>query len=124
MSHFFIKGIIRSLKLEAKIIFLDKAGFQLENSNYRIWRNYNEEIIGDGKNKLKERINLILAVNDSIIIHYRRIDKTVNHDTFIEFLEEMIDKIGKNNIKNYLIVMDNAKCNFHKEVKKFELKKS
>ena len=49
-------------------------------------------------------------------------NKSLRHDSFIDFLKELLDKIGDKDIKNYIFVMDNAKChlhNLHKDVKKF-----
>lgn len=43
LSHFFIKGIVRSLKLGLKLIFIDETGFQLENNNYYCWRCYKKK---------------------------------------------------------------------------------
>lgn len=121
LSHFFIKGIVRSLKLGLKLIFIDETGFQLENNNYYCWRCYKEEIQGGATIKLKDRINLISAVDDKEIIHFKIINKTVKHNDFIDFMEEMKDKIGENEIKKYVLIMDNAKYHLHKQVKKFVL---
>ena len=46
-------------------------------------------------------------------------NKSLRHDAFIDFLKELVDKIGDKGINNYIIVMDNAKCHLHQNVKKF-----
>ena len=64
-----------------------------------------------------DRINLISAVDDEEIIYFKLMNKTIKHNDFIDFLEEMKDKIGENEIKNCLLIMDITKYHLNKEVK-------
>ena len=121
MAHFFIKGILRCIKLGLKFIFIDESGFQLSNNNYYCWRTYEKEIFGRASIKLKERINLIVAADDKKIIHYKILNKTVKQEDFIEFLEGLNTKICENEKKNYILITDNAKCHLTEEVKKVVL---
>ena len=122
MAHFFIKGILRSIKLGLKFIYIDETGFQLSNNNYYCWRTYKKEVFGNASIKLKERINLILAADDKKIIHYKILNKTVKQSDFIEFLEGLNTKICENEKKNYILIIDNAKCHLTEEVKNVVLK--
>ena len=122
MFHFFLKGISRAFKLEMKLIYIDESSFKLSNNNYYQWRSENEIILGGAENELKKQMNMILGIDEEKIVHYKLINDTINSDIFCRFLEEMISKIGKHDMKNYLIIMDNAKCHISKKTKKFCLK--
>ena len=60
---------------------------------------------------------MISATDDKNIMHYKIVDKPINNVIFKEFINEMISKIGAGNIKNYLIIFDNAKCHIAKSQK-------
>ena len=122
MKHFFIKGIIRGLKQNLNLIFIDETGFQLNNNNYYTWRNYDEDILGGPKKDMKKKINMILAVDDNKILNYNLLNESVNSKNFLDFLDELKTKIGEINIKNYIIVLDNAKYHLEKSVKEYALK--
>ena len=121
MRFLFIKGILRALNFGLKILFIDETGFKLNNANYYQWRKRKELISGGGKEELKKQMNMILGIDNNKIIHSMITDDTINHNIFIKFLEDLINKIGRNNIKKYIIVMDNAKCHIHRDVRKFAL---
>ena len=99
MAYFFIKGILRSIKLGLKFIYIDGTGFQLSNNNYYCWRTYKKEVFGNASIKLNEWINLILAADDKKIIHYKILNRTVKQADFIEFLEGLNTKICENEKK-------------------------
>ena len=121
MRHLFIKTIVRSLNFGLKILFIDETGFKLDNANYYQWRKKKDIISGGGKEELKKQINMILAIDNEKILYNMITDDSINHNNFIAFLNDLINKVGRNNIKNYIIVMDNAKCHIDKEVRKFAL---
>ena len=120
MKHFFIKGIIRGLKQKLKLIFIDETGFQLINNNYYTWRD--DDILGGPKKDMKKKINMILAVDDNKIINCKLLNESVNSINFLEFLDELKTKIGEENIKDYLLILDNAKYHLVKKVKEYALK--
>ena len=111
MKHLFIKCISKSINNGLKFIFLDESGFKLENNNYFAWRKKNEDLTGGATKGLKIKLNLILAINDSKIIHYYLTYDPINQANFPIFLEEMKNKIEPIESKNYIIILDNAR--FH-----------
>ena len=64
-------------------------------------------------------MNMIYAIVDKNIVHYKIVHKLINNVIFKEFNNEMISKIGAGNIKNYLVIFDNAKCHIAKNTKKY-----
>ena len=94
MEFLFIRGIIRSLELKLNLIFVDETGFNIQNNNFHTWRARNEEILNGPKYKVKERINLILSVSKEKIIHKKFVKGPVNSEVFLDFLDEMINKIS------------------------------
>ena len=102
-------------KKPGKIYFFDPQGLVIEKNDDVIV----ETAMGDeiGKVVIANR-----EIDEEKIVHYKLINDTINSDIFCRFLEEMISKIGKNDIKNYLIIMDKAKCHILKKTKKFYLK--
>ena len=123
MTHFFIKGIVRSLVFDLKLLFIDETAFKLANNNYFTWRKRGETIIGGAENNLRKQMNMISAIDDKSIVHYKIVDKPINNEIFKKFIDEMIVKIGTANIKNYLIIFDNAKCHIAKSTKKYLIEK-
>lgn len=116
MSFVFIRIFFRCLYLNLNFIFLDETGFLLENNNYYTWRNENECVIGGPKNKVKERLNLILASSKDKIIHQKFLKKSIDTKTFIEFLNELIEQINEDERKKIIIAMDNASFHVGHEV--------
>ena len=51
--------------------------------------------------KLKNKINLILAINDEDIVYYYFTSKNINSQVMQKFFEDLVEKIG-NDIKNML----------------------
>jgi hypothetical protein len=93
----------------------------LENNNYYIWGKKNEDIIGGASKNLKNKLNLILSINDEKIIHHYITKESITHNNFIEFLGEMKEKFNEEELKNYLIILDNAKFHLNKEVIKYAI---
>ena len=123
MKFFFIKGITRAINQGLKFIYLDETGFQLANNNYYDWRRINEDIYGGAKNNLQKKINFILAVDEKKVIHYKFTTNSINQNIFIDFLKEMNEKLSIQEMKNYVIIMDNAKYHTTNRVKKYAYKK-
>ena len=123
MKIFFLKGILRAIKLNFIILYIDETVFKLTNNNYYEWRYKDELIIGGAENELKKQLNLIFAIDVENIIHYQFENNPINKLEFKKFLERIIEKIGENKIKDYLIIYDNAKCHIAKLIKKFVLDK-
>lgn len=116
-SFVFIKVIARALFLKMKIIYLDETNFQLENNNLRIWRKPNETLYFKSLNR--GRKNLILAVTKEEILLYKINNGTNRSSDFFEFMKILIEKINKEDLPNYLIVMDNCSIHLTKQLKDF-----
>lgn len=123
MTYFFIKGIVRALTFDLKLLFIDETAFKLANNNYYCWRKRDEVVIGQAENNLKKQMNMIAAIDDQNIVHYKIVKDPINNIIFKEFINEMLEKIGTGNIPNYLIIMDNAKCHIAKSTKKYMIDK-
>ena len=124
MTYFFIKGIVRGLSLQFKLLFIDETAYKLVNNNYYNWRKKDEMVIGGAENDLKKQLNMISAIDDTNVVHYKFSDNPVNNKVFKNFMNELCEKIGQDNIKNYLIIFDNAKCHIAKTTKKFLIEKN
>lgn len=119
MAFIFIRIFLKSLSLNLNIIFLDETGFLLENNNYFTWRQNNETICKGPKNKLKERLNLILAVSNQKIIRKAFYKNSIYTKFFIEFLKGIINPMTEEEIRKTIIIMDNATFHISNEVIQF-----
>ena len=102
MLAIFIKVIIRSIKLGLKLIFIDETGFQLGNNNYYDWREYDELIFGGAKSDQKDRINLILAIDDEKILHQKLTKENIITKLMIVFLQNYWRKFQKKNLNTQI----------------------
>lgn len=120
MSYGFIIGIIRAIESKLNIIFIDECGFQLENSNLKMWRKNGEEILGGPENNLKKRINLILAINkkEILLAHYYK-NETVTSKEFLAFLKDLRNTISKKEMDRSILILDNATYHCSKDIKKY-----
>ena len=111
---FFLKIFCRAIRFGLKFIFLDESGFFLHNNHFRNWVENKEEIyfynIGNKK------LNLLLAVSNENIIHYKIQEENTNSYNFNKFMKELIEKIDKNDIQNYVVIMDNCSCHLTNEL--------
>ena len=106
----FIKIIYKSLVNGFDLIFVDESTVRLNNSSFKCWRHYSEQIYF-GKNN-SGKINLILSVTKNEIFHYQLIEENTNSTIFLNFMKSLNDKIKKMKEKNYILIMDN--CTIHK----------
>lgn len=118
MGYSFIIGIIKAIESKLNIIFIDETGFEIVNNHLYMWRKKGEQITGGPKKEIKKRINLILAMDKKEIIYgqYYR-NTSIGSNEFIDFIKEIISKIGREKIENSLFVMDNASYHLSKKVK-------
>ncbi len=111
---FFLKIILRCIKIGLTLIYIDESGFFTKNDNYRTWRKDNQCIyykINDNK-----KINLIMAVGQNKIYHYKLNTKNTNSIEFKNFMEELVFKFKKDEIKNYVFVLDNLSAHLTDEM--------
>ena len=52
----YLKTISRSLSKGLKFIFIDETGFVLENTNMKIFRRADDEILEGSKNNIKKKL--------------------------------------------------------------------
>ena len=117
MANIFLKIIIRAIKLNYTLIFLDESKIQQVNSNLHCWRGNNDYIFNNSNSRKKT--NLLLAVSPNGFIHYKINDKNTNTHNFKIFFEELIGKIGEEQKKNSIFIMDNLSCHVSVKMKKF-----
>ena len=114
-SFCFIKLIIKCMKLNFKLIFVDESSVQSYNSNYCTWRLKDEDIYYKIDNKKK----LIAAVGESELIHYEINEQDTNELVFLKFMKNLKMKLEKNNISQYVVILDNLSCHKTPLLKKF-----
>lgn len=117
VSLCFIKIIIKCLKLNYKLIFVDESSIQCNNNNFKTWRKPDQTIyynIGSTKKK-----NLIATVDENSIIHYMINDENTNENCFLKFMDELKNKIIEKNITQYVIILDNLSCHKTTLLKKY-----
>ena len=105
MSFFFLKIILRALKFDANLVFVDEAGFYVSNPNYRCWRKKNQEIYN--KINTKKKLNLIMGVSKEKIIHYELTYENTNSTTFLNFMKNLYDKLNEEEQKKTIFILDN-----------------
>lgn len=104
-SFFFIKVILRSIKLGLKFIFLDESGFFLYNNNFRNWVSKKEEIyFGNDKD---QKINLLLAVSADKIFYYQINKINTTSNVFKNFMEQLIKNMTEEERENHVFILDN-----------------
>lgn len=106
-SFCFIKLIIKCMKLNFKLIFVDESSVQSYNSNYRTWRLKDEDIYYKIDNKKR---NLIAAVGESEIIYYEINEQNTNESVFLQFMKNLKIKLEQMNINQFVIILDNLSC--------------
>ena len=67
---------------------MEETGFQLINNNYYIWRKY-DDILGGLKKDMKNKINMILTVDDNKIINCKLLSESIISINYLEFLDEL-----------------------------------
>jgi len=96
MNFIFLKTICRCLNLGLNIIYLDETGFSLNNTNLRMWRKKDEEILEGPKINSKLKINLIMAIDKNQIIYGQYyFNETIATEEFIDFLEELLKRLSE-----------------------------
>ena len=121
MHILFLKAIMKAIKENYDIIYVDETGCYLENNNYRDWLDKGDWFIKGGESNLKNKINIIAAVSLKEIINYKIVDSTVDSKSFCEFMTELSKKLTSEQKSKSLIIMDNASYHKTKEVIKVYL---
>ena len=117
MSFFFLKIILRGIKLGITFIFIDESGFCTNAPNFRTWRSKNSDFYYNIKNQGKT--NLIMGVDMDEIIHYEIIDQNIDSITFLNFMKTLVSKLDEERLKNTIIIMDNFSSHLTKDLFEF-----
>lgn len=114
---FFIKALIKCIKLGFNFIFFDESKLELKNNHFRAWRRKEEQILFGIKNNIKT--NLILAVGPEEVFYYRILDDNTNSNIILDVLEKIKIKIREKNEKKYVLILDNCSSHKSEEVIKY-----
>ena len=71
MKIIFLKGLMRGIKENLNIIFIDETGCFMVNDNYKDWVHKNEELLKGAENNLKHKYNIIMGISLEKIIYYK-----------------------------------------------------
>ena len=93
-------------------------GMQMNNNNYYQWRAKDELIFGGAKKKLKNKINLIMAINDGNIAYYYFTTEKINSQIMQKFFEDLLKKI-EDDINKYVIILDNASYHVSDDIQNY-----
>jgi len=99
MSFIFLKIILRAIELGLNLIYLDEVGFSLENQNFYTWKTKDDLFYGGAKINQKVKLNAILSINENEILYGKLLNKTIDSDDFIQYIEELLERISNEDIK-------------------------
>ena len=108
MTFLFLKGFYRGLAQGLDMIYIDETACSLENTHFRDWIEKDGEFINGAEAKLREKINIIMAINLNGILNYKIVDTTINQSIFEEFFNELINGMSEEQKLNSIIIFDNA----------------
>lgn len=110
----FIKIVVRALKLGFSLIFIDESKIELSNNHYRAWRFPCEQVYF-GKNS-KQKNNLLLAIGNNSVYHYKITSENTTSDVFLQFLIELNEKLVSFQDKKFILILDNLSSHKTEEV--------
>ena len=119
MAFCFLRTIIRSMELGLNIVYLDEVGFTLDNKNFYTWKKKDDFFYGGAKNNQKTKLNIILSIDENQILYGKFLNKNIDSDDFIQYMDEFFERINEEERKNMLVVMDNAKFHVSRKVKNY-----
>ena len=108
-SYFFLKILLRGIRIGLDPVFIDECGFSLKNNNFRNWikknKEYSSKLSPEGN-----KINLIMAVTKNKILHFAVNKVTTDSNQFKIFIEELLNKMTEEEKKNNILIMDNLRA--------------
>lgn len=119
MSLCFIKIIVKCLKLNYRVIYVDESSIQNNNNNFRTWRLSDENVYFNLINTKKK--NLIAAVDNNKVIYYIINDENTSETIFLDFMKKLKEKLDEEKKTKYVIVLDNLACHKTKLLKDYFL---
>lgn len=115
LSLAFIKIIARCIKLNFHILYCDESFLQNRNNNYYCWRRAEDNIFGFiGK---RERLNLIMAIEENSVVYYEINDESTTEDKFYNFIKKLVHEINSKNLFPCVLVLDNYSAHKTKKLK-------
>lgn len=115
-TFFILNLIIHILKIGGELVYVDESGFYKSNGNLKMWRKSGQTIYYDIKDNIK--LNLLLAVTQSKVLHYKIVNENIDSGKFEEFLGELCEKLTDDEKRKYIFFLDN--CTAHNTAKLFE----
>jgi transposase len=115
MSFLYIKILLRALKLNLKLIFVDESKPELKNDNFKTWIS-SSDFYHYGPEANSKR-NIIMVVGIDELYHYEINKSNTNSTIFKNILIDLFSKIKKEQQKEYILIMDNLACHRTKEIK-------
>jgi len=120
ISLCFIKILVKCLKLNYKIIYIDETSIQSNNNNFKTWRLSDETIFYNLTSSRKQ--NLIAAIDEQQVLYYNITEQNTSENTFLDFMEKLLEKIKEKNIGKYVIIFDNLSSHKTELLKEFYVK--
>jgi len=101
-----------NLEIQSKIIAIDESGF---NKLFNLSKGLSKKgkVINIPKTEDSKNISLLMAINNTNIIHYNVSEQKINGLIYIDFIKEIIDKLDTS---GYIFLMDNVSFHHNKEL--------
>ena len=103
-----------------KIIYIDESNFQVHNNHLKVWRKRGETSYF--KVGPPGRRNIIAAISNDELLLYHINKGTNNSESFLNFMNELVQILEEKSIENSLLIMDN--CSIHLSKKLIEFYKN
>lgn len=110
----FIKLIVRLIKFNFEIVFLDESKIESINTHFKCWRKPGETIYFG--NSDKKKLNIIMAVGKNKVFKMDLNEENTTAEIYLNFLKNLYESLKKENNKKYVIILDNLKLHKTKEV--------
>ena len=114
-----IKNAIKKSSMN-NIISIDETSIDTHIGNNKGWSKFGSKITKIN-NHPRIRYSLITAVSNKKIIHYEIIKKSVNGESFLNFIKAVVNKLDIYN--TYHIILDNARIHYYGKFLKYMNKK-
>lgn len=95
---------------DSNLVFLDETGINLNLSRNYGYSPKNAKAVRVCKNSRGRNVSCMVAIKNTGIVGYKIFDGSFNGDTFMDFINDILDYHFRLNV-NDVLVMDN--CSFH-----------
>ena len=121
-TFFYIKILLRALRMGLSFIFIDESSIYTQNNNYKTWKLPEEEIHTEIKDTLKR--NLLLAVNKEKTIYYKITEKSTTSNEFQNFFFQMLSCLSEEEKSRTVFIMDNHSSHLTPNYSNYIMKKN